>query len=177
MEPSTLSMISAIGGLAGAVGAGLAALAAFRSAGVAKTAVDQAAKSEERRIFDDTVRTAQRVVAEHGRVVELAGRLKIEYQTLFTLAGRTGSSRLDMHLGLIADKEAEIAPYEQRATQWLSTLTGQIDDPQETEVEKLYEFSGYLAQLEAVKDGFREDYGYVERQSQTYRARALNRAP
>lgn len=177
MDQITLAMISAIGGLIGAFGAAFAAFAAFRSAGVAKTAVDQASKSEKKRNFSNAVQAAQRVVAEHSRVIEMGGRLKGQYQTLFTFAGGTGSSRLQFYLGRIEDTEAEIATFEQSAAQWLSTAMGQINDPPEIVENKLYEFSGYLARLEALKEGFREEMVDLEKQNQTYREQALSRIP
>ena len=171
----TLSLASAIGGLIGALGGFFAAFAAFRSAGTAKTAVRQAAESEQRRLFGLVVETAQKVVTEHMRVAELAQRLKREYRDLFTFAGQSGGTRLKVYLDGIEKTEKEVTALERNASEWLLDAKTRKDIPEDEVAELLFRFNGDLGRLRVAKEGFKEDLASVETQNRAYRERALSR--
>ena len=80
MTPETLSVVTAIGGFVAAVGGLVAAFAAFRSAGLARAAVEQSTELESRQFIGLVVEAAQKVESEYMRVTEVTPRLKGAYK-------------------------------------------------------------------------------------------------
>src|SRR5690349_17368175 len=113
----TLALISTIAAAVSAIGGLLATIAAFRSAALTKTALQHAAELERRRTCDAILEQAQRVTAEHARVISLVRKLEEENRNYADLTGNTLGSWLGQKLQDLAAVRQDIEPVRQRAAE------------------------------------------------------------
>lgn len=174
LEQDTVSTITAIASLVGALGALFAAIAAFRSAGTAKKSADRALAVEKRSQRREISSVANSIVAETTRVKEIADRLKIAYKTLGTFSGSTGSSRINLHIKGVENKQKEVIPIQDKSKESIENRSSHRNLGEE-------ELTAYLADLEAdliqarhVKEKLVQELESVEEQNKTYRDKAIN---
>lgn len=99
--PELLSLAAAV---VSAVGGAFSAWAAFRSAGSARDAQNEAAKAERRAALRRISETAGLVIGEAERIQSRGPQLQLRYRSLFTLSGGLGGSRLPLYLDAIEEK-------------------------------------------------------------------------
>lgn len=102
-------LLSLAAAVASAVGGGFAAWAAFRSAGSARLAQEEAARAERRAALRRVSETAGQVVSEAERIVARGPQVKLSYRSLFTLSGGAGNSRLPLYLDGVDEKVKKAA--------------------------------------------------------------------
>lgn len=88
-----MAIFGAITGLVSLALAFVSAVASCRSAAAAKTSAVQASDVERRALIRELVVAAGAALGSFNRVETLAAELINKYQTLFALAGRSGSDR------------------------------------------------------------------------------------
>ena len=172
----TIILVAAVTGLIGATGGLFAAIAAFRSAGVAKAAIQHAKESERRRLFGSVVKAAQRIAIEHKRIEECIPILRRAYSDLGVFSGTTRGSWLQPKYDEIDAIIQEVAPIAANAENWLRDERPRREDISDDELDDLhYEFSDGLGQLQVARERVREDLASVERQNQMYREQGISR--
>jgi hypothetical protein len=150
----------------------LSALAAAVSAGIAYWSNKDAAKRDRENRVREVSLLANRVVAATVRVDDLANKLKLAYQTLFTFAGQgAGGSRLKLYTDEIEKKQKGIGPMQTAARGVLDNGVAKLSD--EKISEWMLEFDGNIAHLERVREKFHVDLASVESQNGTFREKAL----
>lgn len=131
--------------------------------------IDHVTASDRTRLHGQVVDVAQSIVAEVGRVAEIAQLLKQAHQTLAVFTGGMGSSRLSMHINAIEEKEAEIAPHESEASEWLNDAL-ELRNLSNDDLTKIsYRFNGALKIILALKESLGDELAETQRQNQAER--------
>jgi hypothetical protein len=177
MNDTTLALISTISAAISAAGGLLATFAAFRSAGLAKTALEEAAALEKRRACDAILERAQRVMTEQARVSALVKKLQDESRDYAGFTGSTQGSWLDQKLQDLEKIREHLKGVEEStaesATSYKHLLSLSEDDLAALS-SKLF---NNLAGLRVTKEDLRDQLYKVREQNQLYRSKTLSSIP
>jgi hypothetical protein len=172
-----LVLISTVAAVASAVGGVFATLAAFRSAGLAKAAIQRSDELEHRRTCSDTIELAQNVSAERTLLVDLLRKLELESKGLASFTGGGGGSWLEGELQRIAKLRSELDSLGQAASgslgDYKSLLGISEDDLASLSVRLLAD----LTRLRVLKEGVQDDLANIREQNQFHRERTVRRVP
>ena len=133
------------------------------------------AKADRARRVEEALQLAQEINAVARSVDELGGRLKLAYEGLFNLCGRTGGykhgsgdSKLDRIVNEIGEKRKTVAAMQKTACHLLEDGLETLNNDQSAG--HRLELKGHLVHIEEIRRGFENDLASVEGQrSETLR--------
>jgi hypothetical protein len=163
-----------IGAAASAITSIVAAVAAWRSAGTARAAIDQAAQDHRRALLREADLAIKRVLAEGARIEELAAKLCLAYTSLFAFTGHSaGSSLLAVNKQRVEQKRVEGVPMLAGARECSERDVETRTDDDLAAVARTME--GYVVRLEKIKESLLFDLHGVEAQHHMYHENAVQK--
>lgn len=170
-EPA--SLISVIASVVSAIGGATACVAAFRSAGHAKEAFEEAQKADKRYSLRQLSLTAHQVVVEVERIKWLAQGLKVAYKTLAVFCGATGGSRVTMFTKEIEEKIGVAETLENKASPFIELQVALLNGPLEEISGREVKMSQYLAEAVALKENIEIELADIQAQNATHQEIAI----
>lgn len=157
------AVVSALGGL-------FATVAAFRSAGLARSALDYSARLEQRRICDALLALAQEVTSEYATVTSLLSKLEIENQSYAVLTGNTRGSWIAEKSGELSAARDAVEPIGAYVAEWSSNYSGLLAlDEEEAAALRVKLLLG-LTTLSSMREDLVDQLREVRSQNNHYRA-------
>jgi hypothetical protein len=163
-----------IGAIASALTSVIAAVAAWRSAGTARAAIEQAALERRAALMREASLVTNRVLSLAAHIAELADKADSAYTSLFTFAGHNiASSRLQMYKAHIEEKRADARSVLEEARE---SAEYDIDRRTDNELaEVIRTMDGNLARLEKSEASLLLELNQVESQNQAFRETQLQK--
>lgn len=165
-----LALLATIAAVVSALGGLLATCAAFRSAGLARSALDNSTRLEQRRMCDALVQLAQEVRFECTTVASLLSKLEIENQSYAVLTGNSRGSWIAGKSEELSGAREAVEPIAAWAAEWSSNYSGLLALDEEgaaaLRVKLLSELTTLSGRREDLVDQLRE----VRSQNNHYRA-------
>lgn len=172
---TTTELISVIASVISAIGGAFAAFAALRSANSAMVAQQAVGDAEHRASLRQISATATEVLVEVARTESRGVDLKRAYQTLFSFAGRGGSTSLLQIISEIDDKlKIASESIEQASLFTAPTKSLERAPPEETDRVQM-KLSNDLINVRALREDIELKLASVEGQCATYREKAIQK--
>lgn len=171
------AVISAIAAVVSVVGGGFAAVAAFRSAGSARDAREDAQVSEKRTALRQLTVTANEVLVEARRTESRGAELKLAYRTLAAFSGNSSGSREGLYLVETDKKLAEVTKLSEYAKPFAPGQDGLMNGPVDEIGSRETKMAQVLTQVRAIREDLEREHASVEGQCTTYREKAIQGRP
>lgn len=172
-----LVLVSTVAAVVSAVGGVLATRAAFKSAGLAKAAIQRSDELEHQRACSDTTELAQNVSAERARLGTLLLKLERESKGLAGFTGG-GGSWLEGEFQRIAKLRSELDhPLGQAASEALCDYKRLLGLSEADLASLSARLRADLTRLRVLKEDVQDDLVNIREQSQFHRERTVRRVP
>lgn len=165
---TTSELLSIAAAVVSAVGGAFSAWAAFRSAGSARVAQEEAAKAGRRAALRQVSETAGIVISEVERIQARGPQLQRSYHSLFALSGGLSNSRLPLHLDAVDKKVKKATALAEDARLFTSEAKSLID----ASIEDIDRVQIRLSNSVITTRGVRED---LEREESSVEAQVAER--
>lgn len=171
--PSTSELLSLAAAVVSAVGGAFSAWAAFRSAGSARLAQEEAARAERRAALRRVSETAGLVVSEVERIKARGPLLQLNYRSLFALSGSAGGSRSNVYIEAVDEKVKKAITLADDASLFAGEAKS-LEDATLEEIDRVQvRLSNSLATVRGVREDLEREESSVEAQSAQLREQRL----